>query len=265
MATIAEIQSWLSANPGASDATIAAAMDKYGVSTQQMAQASNTPMSIVQSRYNAVKPAQQTNMLYNQLTPQSSHQQIIDAYNQWVATQGGSSAKTLQQADEYLKNLGISKNVINQSEQRYVNAPNLGSLAGGSAQQVQAGDNAGAYAAYQQAVNQYGFTPEEFSQALGGQFSPQQIQQWAAQGAQGVFSQPTQQASNIPSFNYGDPYWNQVGSAYQGMFGGQAGLHVPELKEWYAGQGWNPGKAVTMMSTPVSATSQNVTNYKDSY
>jgi len=49
-----EINAWLQANAGASDATIAAAMNQYGVSTSQMAQATGLGQDAVQSRYDAV-------------------------------------------------------------------------------------------------------------------------------------------------------------------------------------------------------------------
>lgn len=57
MPTTQEIQSWLAANPTASDATIAAAMNQYGVTPAQMAAATGIAPEVVQSRYEAALPA----------------------------------------------------------------------------------------------------------------------------------------------------------------------------------------------------------------
>jgi hypothetical protein len=58
-----EITGWLSKNAGADDKTIAAAMNQYGVTTDQMARATNMKVGDVQARYDAatgiVKRAQQ--------------------------------------------------------------------------------------------------------------------------------------------------------------------------------------------------------------
>jgi hypothetical protein len=54
MATTQEIQNWLAANPGASDATIVAAMNQYGVTPAQMAAATGLSQAAVQQRYDAV-------------------------------------------------------------------------------------------------------------------------------------------------------------------------------------------------------------------
>ena len=52
-----EIQNWLAANPTASDATIAKAMDQYGVTPAQMASATGMDVGAVQSRYDAATGA----------------------------------------------------------------------------------------------------------------------------------------------------------------------------------------------------------------
>ena len=57
MPSAAEIQAYLSANPGMSDADIAAAMNQYGVSTADMAAATGSNLEDIQSRYDAVQPA----------------------------------------------------------------------------------------------------------------------------------------------------------------------------------------------------------------
>ena len=54
MPSAAEIQAYLSANPGMSDADIAAAMNQYGVSTADMAAATGSNLEDIQSRYDAV-------------------------------------------------------------------------------------------------------------------------------------------------------------------------------------------------------------------
>lgn len=51
-----EILNWLAANPTASDATIAQAMDKAGVTPAQIAQATGRTVEEAQSRYNAANP-----------------------------------------------------------------------------------------------------------------------------------------------------------------------------------------------------------------
>jgi hypothetical protein len=52
-----QIQSWLAAHPGASDQTIAQAMNQYGVGTQQMAGALGADPNYIQSRYDAATGA----------------------------------------------------------------------------------------------------------------------------------------------------------------------------------------------------------------
>jgi hypothetical protein len=52
MATNTEIMSWLQANPGATDTDIAKAMQQYGVTTDQMAQATGMDLNTVTSRFN---------------------------------------------------------------------------------------------------------------------------------------------------------------------------------------------------------------------
>lgn len=266
--TVEEIRAWLSANPTADDRTIAAAMDQHGVTPQQMASAANLSTTEVQRRYNAAKAPAQTGMLYQSLGSGATHQQIIDAYNQWIQSQGGRSTQaTLNEAGDYLRSLGIPESVIQQSGARFGSNINPQTLAQQIAQLAMAGDNAGAYNLYQQSVNQYGFTPTEFASALNGQFTPQQISEWAAQGAAGAFNQPVQPPAqggmmSGPSFNYGDDYWNQVGGAYQRMFGSQGGLHVPELKSWYANQGWTPGQPIATQP-PQQSVVQTMFNTND--
>lgn len=60
MATLEDIRSYLTANPGMSDAQIASAMQQYGVSPLQMAQATNIPVADIQSRYDAAVNQRQT-------------------------------------------------------------------------------------------------------------------------------------------------------------------------------------------------------------
>ena len=57
MPSAAEIQAYLSANEGMSDADIAAAMNPHGVSTADMAAATGSDLADIQSRYDAVTPA----------------------------------------------------------------------------------------------------------------------------------------------------------------------------------------------------------------
>jgi hypothetical protein len=51
------VTSWLQSNPGASDATIAAAMNQYGVTPDQMARVTGLDTGAVQTRYNAALPS----------------------------------------------------------------------------------------------------------------------------------------------------------------------------------------------------------------
>lgn len=66
--TSQDIQNYLAANPGMTDAQIASAMQQYGVTPTQMAQATNVALPEVQSRYDA---ATQQN-LSNQITSRAS-------------------------------------------------------------------------------------------------------------------------------------------------------------------------------------------------
>jgi hypothetical protein len=58
MVSDAEVRAWLQANPGANDAQIAAAMQQYGVSTDQMARVTGIAPATIQQRFDAaVAPA----------------------------------------------------------------------------------------------------------------------------------------------------------------------------------------------------------------
>jgi hypothetical protein len=54
-----QINQWLQTNAGATDANIATAMNQYGVTPAQMAQATGLGQDVVQSRYNAALPMAQ--------------------------------------------------------------------------------------------------------------------------------------------------------------------------------------------------------------
>lgn len=54
--SITQIQDYLSANPGLSDAQLASAMNQYGVSTNLMSQATGVPLQEVNTRYAAAAP-----------------------------------------------------------------------------------------------------------------------------------------------------------------------------------------------------------------
>jgi hypothetical protein len=58
--TNADIQAWVNQNKGASEQTIASAMQQYGVTPQQMSQATGWNQSDVTSRYNALTQPTQT-------------------------------------------------------------------------------------------------------------------------------------------------------------------------------------------------------------
>jgi uncharacterized protein YneF (UPF0154 family) len=55
MVTDAQIQQWLRDNPNATDAQVLAAMDQYGVTPQQLASATGTPIEAIMPRINAVR------------------------------------------------------------------------------------------------------------------------------------------------------------------------------------------------------------------
>jgi len=55
--TTTDIQNWLAANPGLSDAQIASAMDQYGVSPAQVAAATGISPQVIQDRYTAKSTA----------------------------------------------------------------------------------------------------------------------------------------------------------------------------------------------------------------
>lgn len=65
-----EIQSWLAANPMADDLTIAAAMNQYGVTPAQMAQATGLNVADVQARYNSALELKSAPPGYSATTPQ---------------------------------------------------------------------------------------------------------------------------------------------------------------------------------------------------
>jgi len=129
-----EINAWLQANAGASDATIAAAMDEYKVTPAQMAQATGLDLGAVQSRYDAALPtpaaaplsmqgladtSAPTAPLYTGLTAQSNPQQIASAYSQFADSAGGDTQAVQTQAVDYLKKLGVSDEYIQNAYQQY--------------------------------------------------------------------------------------------------------------------------------------------------
>jgi hypothetical protein len=63
------VTSWLQSNPGATDATIAAAMQQYGVDPAQMARVTGLGQDVVQSRYEAALPAPAATPAYFQQNP----------------------------------------------------------------------------------------------------------------------------------------------------------------------------------------------------
>jgi hypothetical protein len=112
-----QINAWLAANPGATDPTIAAAMNQYGVSTDQMAQATGLGLGNVQSRYNAVQPQP----LYAGLNAQSTPEGIAAAYQQFAQGAGGDTAANQTQATDYLTGLGIGAPTIQQAYSQFQN------------------------------------------------------------------------------------------------------------------------------------------------
>jgi hypothetical protein len=60
------VTSWLQSNPGASDATIAAAMNQFGVTPDQMARVTGLDTGAVQARYDAALPAAATPTYFQQ-------------------------------------------------------------------------------------------------------------------------------------------------------------------------------------------------------
>lgn len=85
--TSADIQNYLAANPGMTDAQIASAMHQYGVTPEQMAQATNVAMPEVQARYDAA-------------TSQLNNQQIANRAQQILAA-GGNEYDIAREANLY--------------------------------------------------------------------------------------------------------------------------------------------------------------------
>jgi uncharacterized protein YneF (UPF0154 family) len=79
-----DIQSYLAANPGMTDAQIRGAMDQFGVGVDQMAAATGLPLDQVQDRYNtASKYSNQDIQNYLAANPNMSDKAIYDAMNQF--------------------------------------------------------------------------------------------------------------------------------------------------------------------------------------
>lgn len=113
-----QITAFLAANAGMDDAGIAAAMNQYGVSTAQMAQATGLGQDAVQSRYDAVfapPPAP----LYQSLTAASDPTQIAQAYSQFTSGAGGDTAANQQEALTFLQGLGIAQPTIDQAYDQF--------------------------------------------------------------------------------------------------------------------------------------------------
>jgi hypothetical protein len=101
------VTSWLQSNPGASDATIAAAMQQYGVDPAQMARVTGLGQDVVQSRYNAALPS--TTAAQTPLTVEQLYQQ----YTGRAADPGGLQYWTQQFGSTIDPNeIGIFQNAI---------------------------------------------------------------------------------------------------------------------------------------------------------
>jgi hypothetical protein len=112
--TTQDIQNWLAQNPGASDATIAAAMNQYGVTPQQMSEATGVPLEQVQSRYDAVmQPAPQP-MSPAPTTPPPPQKPNITTQDiqNWFAQNPGASDVTIANA---MKQYGVTPQQMSQA------------------------------------------------------------------------------------------------------------------------------------------------------
>ena len=100
-----EIQNWLAANPTASDATIAKAMDQYGVTPAQMASATGMDVGAVQSRYDAATGANTgaTTQTGNTATTQTGNTATTQTGNVATTQTGGAaSTPTTQEIKNWL-------------------------------------------------------------------------------------------------------------------------------------------------------------------
>lgn len=99
--TSQDIQGWLKANPTASDATIAQAMDKYGVTPAQMAEATGQTAQSIQQRYNTAAPS---GAYYTSTLPEQAPTKTYSAQeiNNWLqSNQGASDAAIAQAMDKF--------------------------------------------------------------------------------------------------------------------------------------------------------------------
>jgi hypothetical protein len=115
-----DIRWWLSVNPNATDAQIRAAMDKFGVSTSQLAQATDMQTAEVDRRYNAAPATSvETNWLtpdenvpsWQRLTPNTGAAFISNAYQEFIDQNGGNTEQNKAAATQYLQNLGLGDKI----------------------------------------------------------------------------------------------------------------------------------------------------------
>lgn len=94
MATNQEIQAWLASNQGASDQSIARAMGQYGVSADQMSQATGMGMDQIQPRFDAASGMNSQINGWLGANPGASDQSIARAMSQNGITTGQMSGAT---------------------------------------------------------------------------------------------------------------------------------------------------------------------------
>jgi hypothetical protein len=88
------VTSWLQSNPGASDATIAAAMQQYGVDPAQMARVTGLDTGAVQARYNAALPSAAASTA---VSAPNYEQLVRDAYGSIGRTGIGTAASNIDE------------------------------------------------------------------------------------------------------------------------------------------------------------------------
>lgn len=207
-----DVGAWLQANPNATDATIATAMNQYNVSPEQVATVTGQDLGAVQGRYNAASTP-----LYQSLAGTSNPNQIATAYSQFARDSGGDTLTTQQAAQKYLTGIGVPQGTISQAYNQYSNPQTVAPLYSGLTPTSNQDQIAAAYNQYATAAG--GNTPQT-QQAAQQYLSSLNIPET---GIQGAYDQYTKDySSGIASKIFGS--FGGVNPTPQGILSGFAAI-----------------------------------------
>jgi hypothetical protein len=248
----AEVLNWFNVNQGATDTEIAAAMTAAGISFEQIARVTGTPLSDVQTKYVlALHDPTFQQQVNSWLTPETTSPAPAPTSGGMLTQPAPTPTPSPQPQQTSAGAQKYSDYEVYNWFQQNPGASDAQIAAAMAATGVSPEQIARVTQAPVQDIQQRYFAAAQspefntfLAQFLGGSDAP-------APAPAPINPTGMMDYKGLPQgVDYGDNYWNQVGAAYQGMFGTQTGLPVPELKSWYSNQGWTPGQPVSMLTPP---------------